>query len=245
MLSHSLTQYQIGLLTFFDKTSQVMNAVSEMFVGFQYFESNLLNDLKEGKRQTVDDSERKAIEKKLDLIFGDKRKTQKDAKGKTKASSQSQSSQKTEPESTDDQLLDIKSPDVETPVLEQNPPDLNQCTSAPDHKQRSDDFLTDFDSSEKELLSELFALCEPQMNPTKVEQQSEHCHLPSQLVDEFSQMKTIDPEKPTKQKEPKPNTSKGKSATDPVNKWLNLFSELDPLANPDAVGKSGEDDRNC
>jgi len=43
---------------------------------------------------------------------------------------------------------------------------------------------------------------------------------------------------------PKPTT--GKSTTDKSN-WFNLFAELDPLQNPDAIGKSAGDefDRNC
>jgi len=42
------------------------------------------------------------------------------------------------------------------------------------------------------------------------------------------------------------NDSEGASKKD-LSAWYGMFAELDPLANPDAIGKSGndDDDRNC
>lgn len=38
----------------------------------------------------------------------------------------------------------------------------------------------------------------------------------------------------------------GSSKDSKRNDWFNLFAELDPLANPDALGSKGKDDeRNC
>ena len=42
MFSHALATYQNSLLSFFKKTSKTMNAVSETFKGFQYYEFTLL-----------------------------------------------------------------------------------------------------------------------------------------------------------------------------------------------------------
>lgn len=42
MFSHALLAYQSALLTFWKKTSKTMNAVSETFKGFQYYEFNML-----------------------------------------------------------------------------------------------------------------------------------------------------------------------------------------------------------
>lgn len=232
MLSHSLTMYQNGLLAFFEKAAQTMNAVSDVFVGYQYFESNILSDLKDGKRQNVDESLKKEIEGKLSEIFSD------DSTKKTTTTSDLNNKplfvaeacrEKGEP----DELLDIASSAGGT---------HEEPLPAPVRPQTQDDFLTDFDPSEKELLSELFAVCQPptlEPNAVKDEKSSSHCHLPSHLVEEFSQMKVQNRDSPTASADSRAT----RSGTE--NAWLNLFSELDPLSNPDAVGKTAEDDRNC
>ncbi|GAB6018589.1 Islet cell autoantigen 1 [Chamberlinius hualienensis] len=46
----------------------------------------------------------------------------------------------------------------------------------------------------------------------------------------------------------KSNPTSKKNSTKDMSTWFNLFADLDPLANPDAIGKmtgNGEDDRNC
>ncbi|XP_075225513.1 islet cell autoantigen 1-like protein isoform X2 [Lycorma delicatula] len=66
--------------------------------------------------------------------------------------------------------------------------------------------------------------------------------LPSQLL---SQPQSL----PTAEKITKNDNQKGTNASSNQTgkpSWLDLFAELDPLANPDAVGKTkSEDDRNC
>lgn len=68
--------------------------------------------------------------------------------------------------------------------------------------------------------------------------------LPSTLLNELltSPNKTTQPMVPSSTK---PKSTKEKS-TDKSN-WFNLFAELDPLQNPDAIGKTTGDefDRNC
>ncbi|CAF3600484.1 unnamed protein product [Adineta steineri] len=70
--------------------------------------------------------------------------------------------------------------------------------------------------------------------------------LPSSLLSELltSSNKTVKPTIPSST-DSKPKATTGKSA-DKQN-WLDLFAELDPIQNPDAIGKSGVDefDRNC
>lgn len=236
MLSHSLTMYQNGLLAFFEKTADTMNAVSDVFVGYQYFESNLLSDIKDGKRQNVDESLKKEIESKLSKIFSDdstRKATPAPDLDNKPVSITEIDKDKSEP----DQLLDISS-SARGPHEEPLP--------APARPQAQDDFLTDFDPSEKELLSELFAVCQPptlEPNSVKDEKSSSHCHLPSHLVEEFSQMKASEKVLHRDSGAASADSRPVRSGTE--NAWLNLFSELDPLSNPDAVGKTAEDDRNC
>ena len=70
--------------------------------------------------------------------------------------------------------------------------------------------------------------------------------LPSSLLSELlsSTNKLNTPAAPSSTN-PKPKPTTGK-ATDKAN-WFDLFAELDPLQNPDAIGKSAgaEADRNC
>lgn len=243
MLSHSLTSYQNGLLTFFQKASQTLTAVSDIFVGFQYFESNILKDVKDGKRQAMDESLKKEIESKLTSIFSDEP-NNKQVTSETSSVSEIPAIVST----AEPKEQEHSEPAVPLLDLSQSPENgLSDARPIATRPQTQGDFLTDFDSSEKEMLNELFAICEmPETQSRTEEPSSSHCHLPSQLVDQFSHMNTTDQ-----------SSSQASAATGaekrvtrqlnehPADKWLNLFSELDPLSNPDAVGKSTDDDRNC
>jgi hypothetical protein len=72
--------------------------------------------------------------------------------------------------------------------------------------------------------------------------------LPSSLLSELltSMNKNNKPIVPTASNNPKPKPITTTKTTDKSN-WLNLFAELDPLQNPDAIGKSTGDeaDRSC
>lgn len=240
MLSHSLTMYQNGLLTFFGKADQTLVAVSDLFNGFQYYESNILRDVRDGKRQTIEESLKKEIESKLASIFTEEQ--DKQTTGQSPAES-SVLQKSTAPDLAKNQhsptipLLDLGLPQTESASQETGP-----NVTRP---QVQGDFLTDFDSSEKEMLNELFAICETPVaasNNKKEESSYTHCHLPSQLVDDFSHLKTSEP---STEHGPAIAEARATRQEHPADKWLNLFSELDPLSNPDAVGKSAEDDRNC
>ena len=225
LLSHSLTLYQSGLLSFFEKASRVLTATSDLFLGFQYFESNLLHDLKDAKRQRVDESLKQELEDKMNRIL-------------------SPDSQGSEGPSSTLASLPPSSSEQEVPPLL----DINPEPRAPGRQVTGQDFLTDFDS-EKELLTELFATCQPpppdlSRRPDLLaegESESQE-HLPSRLVDQLSQMHLQEASLSASTSD---RQTASKASETPVDKWLNLFSELDPLSNPDAVGRSSEDDRNC
>ncbi|CAF4519593.1 unnamed protein product, partial [Rotaria magnacalcarata] len=74
--------------------------------------------------------------------------------------------------------------------------------------------------------------------------------LPSTLLSELltsmnkSNKSTV---QPTSNPKPKSVPAAAAGKTTEKSSWLNLFAELDPLQNPDAVGKAAGDeaDRNC
>ena len=82
---------------------------------------------------------------------------------------------------------------------------------------------------------------------------SNNSFLPSSLLSELLTSMSSKPNKPASTQpaaaappmnlKPKPSTSK----TTDKSSWLNLFAELDPIQNPDAIGKStiDEADRSC
>ncbi len=63
---------------------------------------------------------------------------------------------------------------------------------------------------------------------------------------ELSDLPMPSPARPSAvQKQLKEKTSKEKQKAD-MSKWFNLFADLDPLSNPDAIGKTTkEEDKNC
>lgn len=77
---------------------------------------------------------------------------------------------------------------------------------------------------------------------------SNNSFLPSSLLSEILTSMNKNPtanNKPTTQ--PVSNNPKAKPKTTEKSSWLNLFAELDPIQNPDAIGKSTVDeaDRSC
>ncbi|CAF3763769.1 unnamed protein product [Adineta steineri] len=78
---------------------------------------------------------------------------------------------------------------------------------------------------------------------------SNNSFLPSSLLSELltsmnkNNKSTVQPS-PSANSKPKPITT---SKTSDKSNWLNLFAELDPIQNPDAIGKTGGDeaDRSC
>ncbi|UJR37806.1 hypothetical protein I4U23_030496 [Adineta vaga] len=75
---------------------------------------------------------------------------------------------------------------------------------------------------------------------------SSNSFLPSSLLSELLALNNkTSTSKPSSSTNPKPKETTGKSSEQ--SNWLDLFAELDPLQNPDAIGKSAgaEADRNC
>ena len=297
MFSHSLALYQRGWLNFFEKTSQTMNAVSEAFTGFQYFEFNILKELRDPSKKALDDANYKEMEEKLVKIFGEEGNVDKATLfgpeyKDSKEPEQEGSSHKTQeerrkkkdrkkhqrhhpptatssaPGTQESNLLDLDTSQADLlKDLAEGTESSNILSSLEDDKHKSHelvDILSACSTDEKELLTDIFTQNTPvsdlltpeQSKPSTSSSSSLSSHLPSQLLSDFDKF-GLNPTG-TIQERPKPSPSSSQASSSkpmtrkkeaaPLDKWLNLFAEIDPLSNPDAIGRSPGDqqeDRNC
>uniref|UniRef100_A0A3Q1B8K3 AH domain-containing protein n=1 Tax=Amphiprion ocellaris TaxID=80972 RepID=A0A3Q1B8K3_AMPOC len=212
LLSHVLTTYQTTLLHFWEKTSHTMAAIHESFKGSQHYEFSTI--------KTLQDPMDKLAKKK----------------GKKKTKAESEDGKKVEGEEKDSMAL------------------LNEILGG----------LSVDDSDFSREWTEVFGETEEGTSaasgrPAESQQKENSFFLPSQLLDqslnnlqssvsgqkrlvsvcvcvsqiENGQMgpkRSLNPSKPAVKDAT--GTSKDLSA------WFNLFADLDPLSNPDAVGKA-------
>ncbi|XP_056374901.1 islet cell autoantigen 1 isoform X2 [Hyla sarda] len=248
LLSHVLTSYQTTLLHFWEKTSHTMAAIHESFKGYQPYEFTTLKSLQDPVDKLCRQSKKKPKAKETppetkdndQLISLDEQQ-----QNETESVSSAELDKGNTPtfDGTLDDLLDMKA--EEKFIFE-------ECAT-------SNDLLADpieADSLEKDemrLLNEILSASsldssdlgkewtamfgEPLYNaqplspaPPEPEQKAESSSgfLPSQLLDqEFGgfQASLQDASKSTKD----------------LSTWYNLFADLDPLSNPDAVGKTDKE----
>lgn len=277
MFSHSLAFYQKAWLNFFEHTSATMSAVSQAFTGFQYYDFNILKELKDPSKKQAEQVTRKEMEEKLSKIFGhepdqasffsrdyededeDERENHREEKRRRR-----HQRRKTSSPNNHSKLPDSSS----SPA-----PDLLDLQSNGEGKKKADstditDLLSACSADEKELLADIFSTTKPLESATQVASTqpstsslldsppSSSSLLPSQLLtSEFGGLSPTShqrvPEVPTlplsssSTSQPQKKTASRKDES--LDKWLNLFSELDPLANPDAIGSKDahQEDRNC
>lgn len=266
LFSHALAGYQAAWLNFWEKTSRTMNLVADSFKGYQYYEFNMLKELTETSRKLADEATSEENQK-FEEIFGDDDKdrliffdaeyrdddnAEKSLKAmETKSSAASKESRpKDEATTSEAQLLDLdKSANI---------PERSSKDSA--NKVKLQDLLTSFEPDEVTLLNEIFNKTDEIAAPTNhsslgathsslaPNKSSFDSFLPSQILDKaFGSLSLNKSQKaPTSASGGATSSKSSSKKEDAAATWLNLFSELDPLANPDAIGqKTGDDDRNC
>ncbi|KAM8870509.1 islet cell autoantigen 1 isoform 2-T2 [Spinachia spinachia] len=236
LLSHVLTTYQTTLLHFWEKTSRTMAAIHESFKGCHQHESSALTTLK----GPVDKLAKK--------------------KGKKKIRAEVEEGKK---ESADDQLISLVNENTSAttgdgtgdPQLEGEEKDsvalLNEIlgsTSAEDS-----DFSREW--------AQVFGDTEDGAGtapgrPAEAQRVESSFFLPSQLWDQSlsNQRSTVsdfasaalspaatDPSPGANQNPSKPAAKEKAAASKDLSAWFNLFADLDPLSNPDAVGKTDKE----
>uniref|UniRef100_A0A087XKP1 Islet cell autoantigen 1 n=1 Tax=Poecilia formosa TaxID=48698 RepID=A0A087XKP1_POEFO len=212
LLSHVLTTYQTTLLHFWGKTSHTMAAIHESFKGCQHNEVS-----------TAKDSTDKNMEKKISERETEERRN----------------------ETTNEQLISLG------------------------HEEKSEKMREELDGEEdslallNEILGGLFVDdfsqewtkgsgdTEASASPSDTQQQENSFFLPSQLLDQnlnkssASDWTGIVPQldlSPGSGQNPlKPAVKETSGPSKDLSAWFNLFADLDPLSNPDAIGEANRE----
>lgn len=242
LLSHVLTTYQTTLLHFWEKTSHTMAAIHESFKGCQHYEIS-------SHKTSKDPSDKQAKKK---------------GKKKTKAEKEEDGKKA---DSTDDQLISLNENSSDKTREADHTTYQDVDGEEKDSMALLNEILGSMSVDEGDFSrewTEVFGdndegTSTASGKPAEAEQKEDSFFLPSQLLDqslnnlqssnsdwagitpqpvaqatEHSSGANQNPSKPAV-KETAPGTSKDLSA------WFNLFADLDPLSNPDAVGKTDKD----
>ncbi|XP_049438515.1 islet cell autoantigen 1 [Epinephelus fuscoguttatus] len=230
LLSHVLTTYQTTLLHFWEKTSHTMAAIHESFKGCQHYEFSTL----------------KTLQGPMDKL----------AKKKGKKKSKAEADDGKKAETSEDQLISLVNDNTSDKTTEESEAEkdsmalLNEIlgSMSVDEGDFSREWTEVFGDTEEGAGA-------ASGRPAEAQQKENSFFLPSQLLDqslnnpqsslsdwagiipapvaqatEHSSGANQNPSKPALKENP--GTSKDLSA------WFNLFADLDPLSNPDAVGRS-------
>ncbi|XP_030638455.1 islet cell autoantigen 1 isoform X2 [Chanos chanos] len=238
LLSHVLTTYQTTLLHFWEKTSHTMAAIHESFKGCQLYEFSALKD---------------PMNKASDQ--GTKKKGKK--KSKAKAEDEEAS------ETVDDLLISVNDENHNEDPIQEGQEDLLSAAQDKDGMTLLNEILGstslddgDFSHEWREVFGEDEAAnsaAKTSLTEFQLEKESSF-FLPSQLLDQnmnslqsaVSGWAMSIPQTVSQATEPlvgaNQNTSKPavREITEPskdLSAWFNLFADLDPLSNPDAIGR--------
>ncbi|XP_062841551.1 islet cell autoantigen 1 isoform X2 [Trichomycterus rosablanca] len=236
LLSHVLTNYQTTLLHFWEKTSHTMAAIHESFRGCQLYE------LSAHKNKGVDQGSKKQTKKK----------------NKVKPAEEGTSP------TTEETLISIDDTGVKKDTTQSGATEEKHCGS---NSQEKDDLsmlseILGSSSMEESDFSQqwrdIFGDDEPAALDAQPEEQEASFFLPSQLLDQnMNNLQTAMSgwmmENPQGAAELSDQTAGGnQSKSKPAAKdtsesvkerfaWFNLFADLDPLTNPDAIGRADEE----
>ncbi|XP_054478144.1 islet cell autoantigen 1 isoform X2 [Anoplopoma fimbria] len=237
LLSHVLTTYQTTLLHFWEKTSHTMAAIHESFKGCQHYEFSALKTL----QGPMDKLAKKKGKKRMKAEAGDGKKA----------------------ETTDDQLISLEyenTSDMTGGELEGEDKDsmalLNEIlgSMSVDEGDFSREWTEVFGDTDEGMIAALG-------KPAEAQQKENSYFLPSHLLDQSlnNQQSSLsdwasvapqaaaavatekDPSSGANQNPSKPAAKEKAGTSKDLSAWFNLFADLDPLSNPDAVGKTGRE----
>ncbi|XP_036183943.1 islet cell autoantigen 1 isoform X5 [Myotis myotis] len=233
LLSHMLATYQTTLLHFWEKTSHTMAAIHESFRGYQPYEFTTLKSLQDPVKKLAEKEERKKIARQ--------------ERAKATAEEPSQKSRKRlislEEENQHKESSDFKNELVNmTPEegaclgpmagnLEPEGADKDDMlllseifnASSLDEGEFSKEWAAVFGDGQLKEPAPTMTPGEPDLKP-----QTGSGFLPSQLLDQ--NMKDL-----------KASLQEPAKAASDLTAWFSLFADLDPLSNPDAVGKTDKE----
>ncbi|XP_014795777.1 PREDICTED: islet cell autoantigen 1 isoform X5 [Calidris pugnax] len=250
LLSHVLTTYQTTLLHFWEKTSHTMAAIHESFRGYQPYEFTMLKSLQDPVNKLTEKAEKEdpQIESPGSLQDQQSQLISLDEESHTKESNYSASkdqfvrSLEAEPGDKDDMVL------------------LNEILNASslEEGEFSREWTAVFGQAALPELSVNSSAGDVENTSSSVAP-TPSGFLPSQLLDQnMNDLQSslhgwaADGVSPASAPPPaqKPNNSPSATATpgkEPTKNpkdltaWFSLFADLDPLSNPDAVGKTDKE----
>ncbi|XP_061200688.1 islet cell autoantigen 1 isoform X4 [Neopsephotus bourkii] len=264
LLSHVLTTYQITLLHFWEKTSHTMAAIHESFKGYQPYEFTMLKSLQDPVNKLTEKAEKEDLQIESTKSVQDQQSQliSLDDESHTKESSYS---------GAIDDLLDLQaegnaSKNQFVRSLESESGDnmvlLNEIlnASSPDDGEFSKEWTAVFGQ---------VTLADLTMNSSAGDMESTSSsvaptpsgYLPSQLLDQnmndlqsslhgWAANSVSPPSIPQPAQKPNSlnvNANKTPPLREPTKNpkdltaWFSLFADLDPLSNPDAVGKTDKE----
>ncbi|XP_054672148.1 islet cell autoantigen 1 isoform X6 [Grus americana] len=233
LLSHVLTTYQTTLLHFWEKTSHTMAAIHESFKGYQPYEFTMLKSLQDPVNKLTEKAEKEDLQIESTESVQDQQSQliSLDEESHTKESNYS---------GTIDDLLDLQpeenaSKDQFVRSLESEPGDKDDMVLLNEILNASSLDEGEFSKEWTAVFGQV-ALADLTMNSSAgdVENTSSSVaptpsgYLPSQLLDQ--NMNDLQSSLHEPAKNPKDLTA-----------WFSLFADLDPLSNPDAVGKTDKE----
>ncbi|NXV28006.1 ICA69 protein, partial [Rissa tridactyla] len=261
LLSHVLTTYQTTLLHFWEKTSHTMAAIHESFKGYQPYEFTMLKSLQDPVNKLTEKAEKEDLQIestrsndflfffsysfKLRLISLDEESHTKESNysadnGKDVISTLQGNCNHKQNSGAIDDLLDLQpeenaSKDQFVRSLESEPGDKDDMVLLNEILNASSLDEGEFSKEWTAVFGQV-ALADLTMNSSvgDVENTSSSVapapsgFLPSQLLDQNMNDLQSSLHEPTKN--PKDLTA-----------WFSLFADLDPLSNPDAVGKTDKE----
>ncbi|XP_005995469.1 islet cell autoantigen 1-like protein isoform X2 [Latimeria chalumnae] len=236
MLSHSLATYQTMLLHFWEKTARMMSDIHESFKGYQPYEFTTLKNLQCPLDQLTEDQEEKTVIDDVDkLILLDDETLPESKLGTVPRDLLADALQGEDPEKNDLAFLNKL---------------LNPGPSG------TGDFSQEWQNAFGSLEPSPAALAPK----NEIEQSTKPAgFLPSQLLDlslktsgEFINWTTPSalptqsvplhqPQSVPPQDVPEIPPRVTKNNPPDMSPWFSLFADLDPLSNPDAIGRSDEE----
>ncbi|KFV17323.1 Islet cell autoantigen 1, partial [Tauraco erythrolophus] len=254
LLSHVLTTYQTTLLHFWEKTSHTMAAIHESFKGYQPYEFTMLKSLQDPVNKLTEKAEKEDLQTESTKSVQDQQSQWSCAKcnltclwilitaddGKDVISTLQGNCNHKHNSGAIDDLLDLQpqenaSKDQFVRSLESEPGDkddmvlLNEILNASslDDGEFSKEWTAVFGQVALADLTMNSSAGDPEITSSSVAP-TPSGYLPSQLLDQNMNDLQSSLHEPTKN--PKDLTA-----------WFSLFADLDPLSNPDAIGKTDKE----
>ncbi|XP_056882518.1 islet cell autoantigen 1-like isoform X2 [Takifugu flavidus] len=253
MLSHSLCNYQTTLLHYWEKTANTMSGIQTTFQGHVQYQFTTLKDLRD------------PLEEIADLTKQEKTKENSASNTDSLVSLDDDKHADAEPASNRDGQNDTRGPSLSTGTMLQMEEDVERGEMA-FLKDLLSPGVGANDGFSREW-QDAFGVFEPSNTPQSTTESlnsgatanppssSPTGFLPSQLLDHSLSssgwstppMFQALPLQPPSGQNPSAELASGSTANAPpggskdMSAWFNLFADLDPLSNPDAIGRSADE----